>query len=40
MTNPFTYLIDLLDEYGDVAGPIGAFIGVAIALITCFIVGA
>ena len=28
--NPFTYLIDLLDEYGDVGGPIGAFIGVGV----------
>jgi hypothetical protein len=39
MTNPFTYLIDLLDEYGDVGGPIGAFIGVALAVIACFIWG-
>ena len=38
MTNPFTYLIDLLDEY-DYMGPIGAFVGVAIAIITCFILG-
>jgi hypothetical protein len=37
--NPFTALIDLLDEYGDVAGPIGAFAGVAIALILCFTLG-
>lgn len=39
MLNPFTAMIDWLDEYGDVAGPIGAFIGVAIAVITCFVLG-
>ena len=32
MTNPFTYLIDLLDEY-DYMGPIGAFIGVVVAVV-------
>jgi hypothetical protein len=38
--NPFTYLIDLLDEYGDVGGPIGAFIGVGLAIALCVIFGA
>jgi hypothetical protein len=38
--NPFTYLIDLLDEYGDVGGPIGAFIGVGVAIALCVIFGA
>ena len=38
MTNPFTYMIDLLDEY-DYMGPIGAFVGVALAVIACFICG-
>ena len=38
MTNPFTYMIDLLDEY-DYMGPIGAFVGVALAVIACFIWG-
>jgi hypothetical protein len=36
--NPFTYMIDLLDEY-DYMGPIGAFIGVGIAIALCFIFG-
>jgi len=36
--NPFTYMIDLLDEY-DYMGPIGAFIGVGIAIGLCFIFG-
>jgi hypothetical protein len=36
--NPFTYIIDLLDEY-DYMGPIGAFVGVAIAIITAFVIG-
>jgi hypothetical protein len=40
MTNPFTALIDWLDTYADVAGPIGAFIGVGIAVTLCFIFGA
>jgi hypothetical protein len=31
-------MIDLLDEY-DYMGPIGAFIGVAIAIITAFVIG-
>jgi hypothetical protein len=38
--NPFTYLIDLLDDYGDVGGPIGAFIGVGVAIALCVIFGA
>jgi len=38
--NPFTALIDWLDEYADVAGPIGAFIGVAVSVILCFTLGA
>mgnify|MGYP000970958959 CR=1 FL=1 len=38
--NPFTAVIDWLDEYADVAGPIGAFIGVGIAVALCFIFGA
>ena len=38
MTNPFTYMIDLLDEY-DYMGPIGAFVGVGIAIALCFIFG-
>ena len=38
--NPFTALIDWLDEYADVAAPVGAFAGVAIALILCFTLGA
>lgn len=36
--NPFTYMIDLLDEY-DYMGPIGAFVGVVVAVIACFIWG-
>lgn len=37
--NPFTLLIDWLDENADYA-PIGAFIGVGIALILAFTLGA
>jgi hypothetical protein len=37
--NPFTALIDWLDMYADVAGPVGAFVGVAIAVVTAFILG-
>ena len=37
--NPFTMLIDWLDEYAAVAGPIGAFIGVATAIVLAFIFG-
>jgi hypothetical protein len=37
--NPFTALIDLLDEY-EYAGPIGAFVGLGIALILAFTLGA
>lgn len=40
MTNPFTALIDWLDENADFGAPIGAFIGVAIAITLCFILGA
>jgi hypothetical protein len=39
MTNPFTAVIDWLDEYADVAGPVGAFVGVAIAVAIAFILG-
>lgn len=39
MTNPFTDLIDWLEMYADVGGPIGAFIGVGLAVIACFIWG-
>ena len=38
--NPFTAVIDWLDENADVGGPVGAFIGVGIALALCFIFGA
>ena len=37
--NPFTEFIDWLDMYGDVAGPIGAFIGVGIAIVLAFTFG-
>jgi hypothetical protein len=40
MTNPIMAVIDWIDENGDVGGPIGAFIGVGIALALCFIFGA
>lgn len=33
------FILDWLDEYADVAGPVGAFIGVAVAIILCFIFG-
>ena len=36
--NPFTMIIDWLDENADYA-PIGAFIGVGIAIVLCFIFG-
>jgi hypothetical protein len=36
--NPFTYAIDWLDDNADYA-PIGAFIGVGIAIALCFIFG-
>jgi hypothetical protein len=36
--NPFTYMIDWLDDNADYA-PIGAFIGVGIAIALCFIFG-
>ena len=39
MTNPFTAVIDWLDENADVGAPVGAFIGVAVAVIACFIWG-
>ena len=38
--NPFTSLIDWLDMYADVMAPIGAFIGVAVSVALCFILGA
>lgn len=34
--NPFTYMIDLLDEH-DYMGPVGAFIGVVIAIGVAYI---
>ena len=34
--NPFTYMIDLLDEY-DFMGPIGAFVGVAVAVVVALV---
>jgi hypothetical protein len=37
--NPFTAIIDWLDTYADVAGPAAAFVGVAIAVVTAFILG-
>jgi hypothetical protein len=36
--NPFTYATDWLDENADYA-PIGAFVGVVIAIALCFIFG-
>ena len=38
--NPFTAVIDWIDENGDFGAPIGAFIGVGIAITLCFIFGA
>jgi hypothetical protein len=35
--NPFTYAIDWLDDNADFMAPVGAFIGVAIAIALCFI---
>jgi len=40
MTNPFMAVIDWIDENADFGAPIGAFIGVAIAVALCFIFGA
>jgi hypothetical protein len=37
--NPFTYMIDFLDENADFMAPVGAFIGIAIAF-TIAIIGA
>lgn len=37
--NPFTALIDWIDENADGYGPVGAFIGVGVALILCFTLG-
>jgi hypothetical protein len=37
--NPFTSLIDWVDENADVAGPLGAFIGLGLA-ITIAVIGA
>jgi hypothetical protein len=36
--NPFTYAMDWLDDNADYA-PIGAFIGLGIAIALCFIFG-
>jgi hypothetical protein len=30
-------MIDMIDDYADVAGPIGAFIGIALAIGLCVI---
>jgi hypothetical protein len=38
--NPFTAVIDWLDDNADFGAPIGAFIGVGIAVALCFIFGA
>jgi hypothetical protein len=38
--NPFTAVIDWIDENADFGAPIGAFIGVGIAVALCFILGA
>ena len=37
--NPFTALIDWIDESADFMAPVGAFIGVGIAIALCFING-
>ena len=37
--NPFTYAIDWLDDNADFMAPVGAFIGLAIAIGLCFING-
>jgi len=37
--NPFTYMIDFLDDNADFMAPVGAFIGLAIAF-TIAIIGA
>lgn len=37
--NPFTYMIDFLDDNADFMAPVGAFIGVGIAIALCFING-
>ena len=34
------FILDWIDENADVMGPLGAFIGVAIAVALCFILGA
>jgi hypothetical protein len=34
------FILDWIDENADGAGPVGAFIGVAIAVALCFILGA
>jgi hypothetical protein len=40
MTNPIMAVIDWIDENADFGAPIGAFIGVGIAVALCFIFGA
>ena len=35
--NPFTEAIDWIDDNADVMGPIGAFLGIGIALVLGFI---
>jgi hypothetical protein len=37
--NPFTALIDWIDESADFMAPVGAFIGIGIAIALCFING-
>ena len=37
--NPFTALIDWIDESADFMAPVEAFIGVGIAIALCFING-
>jgi hypothetical protein len=34
------FILDWIDENADVAGPVGAFFGVTIAVALCFILGA
>jgi hypothetical protein len=38
--NPFTAIIDWLDENADFGAPVAAFVGVAVAIAICFVLGA
>jgi hypothetical protein len=38
--NPFTAVIDWLDENADFGAPLAAFVGVAIAVTLCLVFGA